>query len=95
MKVTRIETFLVGREWNNLIIARAHTDKGITGLGEGTLQWQARTVAAAIDHMASRYVLGSSPFGSSRRCIGTSMRAAAQSSTRYRRHRDRALGHLR
>ncbi len=26
------------------------------------MQWQARTVAAAIDHMTSRYVLGASPF---------------------------------
>ena len=26
------------------------------------MQWQARTVAAAIDHMATRYVLGASPF---------------------------------
>ena len=26
------------------------------------MQWQARTVAAAIEHMATRYVLGASPF---------------------------------
>ena len=45
MKVARVEVFLVGREWNNLVIARAHTDTGLTGLGEGTMQWQARTVA--------------------------------------------------
>ncbi len=62
MKVVRVEVFLVGREWNNLVIARAHTDKGVSGLGEGTMQWQARTVATAIEHMASRYVLGASPF---------------------------------
>ncbi len=62
VKVTRVEVFLVGREWNNLVIARVHTDKGVSGLGEGTMQWQARTVAAAIEHMASRYVLGASPF---------------------------------
>ena len=62
MKVARVEVFLVGREWNNLVIARAHTDTGVSGLGEGTMQWQARTVATAIEHMASRYVLGASPF---------------------------------
>ncbi len=62
MKVTRVEVFLVGREWNNLVIARVHTDTGVSGLGEGTMQWQARTVAAAISHMADRYVLGASPF---------------------------------
>ena len=62
MKVVRVEVFLVGHGWNNLVLTRVHTDTGLTGLGEGTMQWQARTVAAAIDHMAARYVLGSSPF---------------------------------
>ena len=62
MRVTGVEIFLVGREWNNLVIARVRTDKGVSGLGEGTMQWQARTVATAIEHMASRYVIGSSPF---------------------------------
>jgi len=54
--------FLVGHGWNNLVLTRVHTDTGLTGLGEGTMQWQARTVAAAIDHMTTRYVLGASPF---------------------------------
>lgn len=62
MRINRIEVFLVGHEWNNLVLVRAHTDTGLSGLGEGTMQWQARTVAAAIDHMATRYVLGASPF---------------------------------
>ena len=62
MKVARVETFLVGHGWNNLVLARVHTDTGLSGLGEGTMQWQARTVASAIGHMADRYVLGASPF---------------------------------
>jgi galactonate dehydratase len=62
VKVTRVEVFLVGHGWNNLVLTRVHTDTGLSGLGEGTMQWQARTVAAAIDHMTTRYVLGASPF---------------------------------
>ena len=62
MKVSSVEVFLVGHEWNNLVLVRVRTDTGLSGLGEGTMQWQARTVAAAIDHMATRYVLGASPF---------------------------------
>ena len=54
--------FLVGHGWNNLVLTRVHTDTGLSGLGEGTMQWQARTVASAIEHMANRYVLGASPF---------------------------------
>ena len=34
------------------VLVRAHTDTGLSGLGEGTMQWQARTVAAAINHVA-------------------------------------------
>ena len=62
MKVTRVEIFLVGHGWNNLVLTRVSTDTGLSGLGEGTMQWQAKTVAAAIDHMSNRYVLGASPF---------------------------------
>ncbi|MGB3583736.1 MAG: mandelate racemase/muconate lactonizing enzyme family protein, partial [Roseiarcus sp.] len=62
MKVARVEIFLVGHGWNNLVLTRVHTDTGLSGLGEGTMQWQARTVASAIDHMTNRYVLGASPF---------------------------------
>ncbi|MEP7239356.1 MAG: mandelate racemase/muconate lactonizing enzyme family protein [Devosia sp.] len=62
MKITRLEIFLVGHEWNNLVFTRLHTDTGLSGVGEGTMQWQAKTVATAIDHMANRYVLGASPF---------------------------------
>jgi galactonate dehydratase len=62
VKVTRVQVFLVGHGWNNLVLTRVHTDTGLSGLGEGTMQWQARTVAAAIDHMTTRYVLGASPF---------------------------------
>ncbi len=62
MRVNRVEVFLVGHGWNNLVLTRVHTDTGLTGLGEGTMQWQAKTVAAAIDHMTTRYVLGASPF---------------------------------
>ena len=62
MQISRVEVFLLGHRWNNLVVTRVHTNTGLTGLGEGTMQWQAQTVATAIDHMASRYVLGASPF---------------------------------
>ena len=34
MKITHVDTFVVGTEWRNLTIVRAHTDEGLTGLGE-------------------------------------------------------------
>ncbi|RUT28869.1 mandelate racemase/muconate lactonizing enzyme family protein [Arsenicitalea aurantiaca] len=62
MKLARLETFLIGRPWNNLLFVRLETDTGITGVGEGTMQWQAQTVAAVTELMFKRYVVGASPF---------------------------------
>ena len=61
-RVTRIETHLVGTRWCNWVFAQVHTDDGITGVGEGTCEWQARAVEAAIAQLAERYVVGSSAF---------------------------------
>ena len=37
MKITHVDTFVVGTEWRNLTIIRAHTDEGLTGLGEARM----------------------------------------------------------
>ena len=37
MKITHVDTFVVGTEWRNLTIVRAHTDEGLTGLGEARM----------------------------------------------------------
>jgi galactonate dehydratase len=61
MKIRALETFLIGRSWNNLLFVRLTTDGGLTGVGEGTMQWQASTVAEATRLLFDRYVVGSSP----------------------------------
>ena len=61
-RVTRVDTHLVGTRWCNWVFAQVHTDDGITGVGEGTCEWQARAVEAAIAQLAERYVVGSSAF---------------------------------
>ena len=48
MKITDIETFMVGAGWKNWLFVRVHTDAGISGLGEGTLNGFIRTTEAAI-----------------------------------------------
>ncbi len=58
----RLETFLIGRPWNNLLVVRLTTEDGCTGLGEGTMQWQARTVETAVSCLFKRYVVGSPVF---------------------------------
>ena len=61
-RVTRVETHLVGTRWCNWVFARVFTDDGITGVGEGTCEWQAKAVEAAIHQLAERHVIGQSAF---------------------------------
>lgn len=62
-RVSRVETFLVGTAWRNLVFCRVETDDGLHGWGEGSLEWQPRAVEAAIRQLAERWVIGQSAFG--------------------------------
>jgi galactonate dehydratase len=60
MKITSVETIPVfggGRDW---FFVRVHTDEGLIGTGEGTLEGRARTVVAAVDEL-SDYLIGEDP----------------------------------
>jgi galactonate dehydratase len=61
-RITRIETHLVGTRWCNWVFVQVFTDDGITGVGEGTCEWQATAVEAAIHTLAERHVIGQSAF---------------------------------
>lgn len=61
MKITAIDTYIAGNPWKNWLFARVSTDEGIYGIGEGTLNFFARTVEAAI-HEFKPLVLGMDPF---------------------------------
>src|SRR3546814_8851432 len=49
------------RSWKNWLFAKVSTDEGIYGVGEGTLNYLARTVEAAV-HELKPLVLGMDPF---------------------------------
>ncbi len=61
-RVSRVETFLTSRRWSTFVFVRVHTDDGLHGVGEGSLEWQPKAVVAAVEHLARRYVVGSSAF---------------------------------
>ena len=61
MRITSVETFTAGNPWKNWLFTRVHTDEGLYGVGEGTLNYFARTVEAAI-HELSPLIIGLSPF---------------------------------
>ncbi len=60
MKIARIETIAVGAGWKNWLFVRVHTDEGLTGVGEGTLNGFVRTIEAAV-HELEHLALGEDP----------------------------------
>jgi galactonate dehydratase len=52
MKIKQIETITVGAGWKNWLFVRVHTDDGLYGLGEGSLNGFIKTTEAAIQELA-------------------------------------------
>jgi galactonate dehydratase len=62
MRIAKIETFLANAGLRNYLFIRLHTDSGLTGVGESTLEWQEKTVETLIhEFLAERYVVGANP----------------------------------
>jgi len=61
MKITSIETAIAGNPWKNWLFVKVHTDDGIHGVGEGTINGFTRTCEAAV-HELSQLVIGRDPF---------------------------------
>lgn len=61
MKLTDIQTFIVGNPWKNWVFIKLHTDKGVYGVGEATAHRKAKSIEAAILEYR-RYFLGKNPF---------------------------------
>lgn len=62
MKITRFETFLANAGLRNYLFLRLHTDAGISGVGEATLEWQEKTVQTLCHEWVEGRVLGRDPF---------------------------------
>lgn len=62
MKITKLETFLANAGLRNYLFVRVHTDKGITGIGEASLEWQEKTVEAIIYEWVENRIIGCDPF---------------------------------
>jgi galactonate dehydratase len=62
MKVTRFETFLTNAGLRNYLFIRLHTDTGMTGVGEASLEWQEKTVQTLAHEWVEGRVLGRDPF---------------------------------
>lgn len=60
MKIIEIETFAVGAGWKNWLFVKVHTDKGIYGIGEGTLNGFIATTEAGV-HELKHLAVGQDP----------------------------------
>lgn len=60
MKITKIETFIVYAYRLNWVFVAVHTDRGIIGWGESSLEYKAHAVVASI-HELERYLIGKDP----------------------------------
>jgi len=56
MRITSAKTFTVGNPWKNWVFVRLETDEGIFGVGEGTANAFAETIAAAIAELEDTYI---------------------------------------
>ena len=61
MKLTDIQTFIVGNPWKNWVFIKLHTDEGVYGIGEATAHRKAKMIEAAVLEYR-RYFLGRNPF---------------------------------
>jgi galactonate dehydratase len=62
VKITRFETFLANAGLRNYLFVRLHTDSGLTGVGEASLEWQEKTVQTLAHEWVEGRVLGRDPF---------------------------------
>ncbi len=62
MKVTRLETILANSGLRNYLFIRLHTDTGLTGVGEASLEWQEKTVETLVHEWVADRVVGVDPF---------------------------------
>lgn len=60
MRITKLETKLVGLGFRNCIIVEIHTDEGLVGFGETVLKRRSKTVEQNL-HELSRYLMGQDP----------------------------------
>ncbi len=62
MKIRKLETFLANAGQRNYLFVRLTTDTGITGIGEGTLEWQEKAVEVLVNEWVASRIIGKDPF---------------------------------
>jgi galactonate dehydratase len=62
MKIAEVKIYTMGSAWRNFVFALVRTDEGLEGVGEARPVNREEAVAAYLEAIAHRYVIGSDPF---------------------------------
>ncbi len=62
MRVTQVETTVVGTPWRELTFVELTTDTGLVGLSEVRMVNKTETLLACIRELSARYLIGTDPF---------------------------------
>ncbi len=62
MRITKLETLVLGTAWRNLTFVKLHTDEGLIGLGESRLSNRTEPLLAYLEAITPRYLVGADPF---------------------------------
>lgn len=62
MRISRVDTHVVGTPWRNLTYVVVHTDEGLTGVGETRMLGHTDALRGYLEEAATNHVLGSDPF---------------------------------
>ncbi|EIF01040.1 mandelate racemase/muconate lactonizing enzyme family protein [Saccharomonospora glauca] len=62
MKITNVETFVMGTPWRDLTFVRVTTDEGLTGVGETRMLGHTEALKGYLSEAVPRHVIGADPF---------------------------------
>lgn len=60
MKITQVKTFVVNVYRTNFVFVKLETDSGLSGVGEGTLEYKERALLGAVEDLKD-YLIGQDP----------------------------------
>src|SRR6266581_4864532 len=61
MKITGLDTHVLGTTWRNLTIVEVHTDEGITGLGEARMLNHTDALLGYLAEALPNHIVGTDP----------------------------------
>ncbi|WP_280218592.1 mandelate racemase/muconate lactonizing enzyme family protein [Nocardia neocaledoniensis] len=62
MKITRVDTHILGTPWRDLTYVQVHTDEGLTGVGETRMLGHTAALRGYLAEAVPRHVTGNDPF---------------------------------